>query len=148
MVIRRICAFAGTLTNRINTLANELDWLKRQIFGQKSERRLIDNPAQMALDAVLADPATIAPSPASPQVVSAHVRRKPGTDAAQSESVSFFDASLVPMYTVVVTTPRMDALAPEAYEVFHAEPMSVRAAGCRQDAECTLVPQVYTLAPC
>lgn len=113
---QQVVDLSSTLVNRIDVLTKELDWLKRQVFGQKSERRLIDNPAQIALDTLLSDPASVTAQPVLAQVVPEHVRRKPRSDAAQGESTPFFDESRVPMCVVRVTTPQMDALAEGTYQ--------------------------------
>ena len=37
------------LTEQVQALEHQLDWFKRQLFGRKSEKQIIDNPAQATL---------------------------------------------------------------------------------------------------
>jgi transposase len=37
------------LSERVMVLEQQLDWFKRQVFGRKSEKQIIDNPAQSSL---------------------------------------------------------------------------------------------------
>jgi transposase len=37
------------LSERVMGLEQQLDWFKRQLFGRKSEKQIIDNPAQSSL---------------------------------------------------------------------------------------------------
>ncbi len=37
------------LSERVMVLEQQLDWFKRQLFGRKSEKQIIDNPAQSSL---------------------------------------------------------------------------------------------------
>ncbi|MFC3203198.1 transposase, partial [Alteromonas oceani] len=39
----------AALSDEIAQLKQQLDWLKRQLFGRKSEKVLADNPAQSSL---------------------------------------------------------------------------------------------------
>ena len=39
----------AALSDEIAQLKHQLDWLKRQLFGRKSEKVLVDNPAQSSL---------------------------------------------------------------------------------------------------
>ena len=40
---------------KIASLEHQLNWFKQQLFGEKSEKRLIDNPDQLALGEILKD---------------------------------------------------------------------------------------------
>ena len=93
----------------------QLDWFKRQLFGQKSERRLVaDTSGQMSLGDMIDAGSAAAPAE---RTVAAHTRR-PATKQpdAGDESVSFFDASRVPVETIELPAQTGD-LAPEAYEI-------------------------------
>lgn len=103
------------LRERLNALQNQLDWLKRQVFGQKSERRLVEAPPeQMSLGEVLGQPDESTPPPT--QEIPAHSRRKAKTPPAEDESKLFFDDS-VPVETIEVADPETAGLAPEAIEI-------------------------------
>jgi transposase len=51
--VAQLRAENADLRQQIATLRQQLAWLQRQVFGQKSERRLIDNPDQLGLEALL-----------------------------------------------------------------------------------------------
>ena len=94
---------------------HQLDWFKRQIFGQKSERRLLDGQdAQLSLG-VFGDP-----EPATPvvpeRVIAAHTRRS-AKPADSEESLSFFDATRVPVQVIDLPAPEAQGLSPNEFEV-------------------------------
>tara|TARA_Y100000815_G_scaffold3322_1_gene3211 strand:+ start:773 stop:1030 length:258 start_codon:yes stop_codon:yes gene_type:complete len=39
----------AALSDEVAQLKHQLDWFKRQLFGRKSEKVLVDNPAQSSL---------------------------------------------------------------------------------------------------
>ena len=99
-------------------LQRQLDWLKRQVFGQKSERRLIDvAPGQMSLGEVIDQGEATAP-PDAGRPVAAHVRKSAArTPDAGAESLPFFDASRVPMEVIELPNPDVAGLAADEFEV-------------------------------
>jgi transposase len=103
------------LHQRIAALEHQLEWFKRQLFGEKSERRQVEAPpAQMSLGEGLGAPAK---DPAAKRSVGAHERRvhaRPSND--EDESALFFDQR-VPVETIPVPNPEMDGLEADAYEV-------------------------------
>jgi len=107
------------LTARNEQLTRQLEWFKRQLFGQKSERRLVEaDPTQgtlgQAFDAIPAD------RPGGKLVkVDAHEReRKPKQPVAESEEATpFFDAAKVPVEVIEVPSPEAAGLSAEQYEV-------------------------------
>jgi hypothetical protein len=60
------------LRQQIQSLNQQLAWLKRQVFGQKSERRLVDNLDQLGLEALLGGAA-----PAAAVVPTQEIRYSP-----------------------------------------------------------------------
>ena len=95
----------------------QLEWFKRQIFGQKSEKRVAPPPpGQMHLGEL---PIPEAHPDAPGQKVAGHTRRLPRTDFAQDkdESSLFFDEARVPVETIAVANPEVEGLATDAYEV-------------------------------
>lgn len=98
-------------------LKHQLAWFKRQLFGQKSEKRMVEaNPAQMHLGEL---PIPEAAPQVSGKVISAHTRHARRTDYAAGENAPelFFDATKVPVETIAVANPEIEGLAPEQYEV-------------------------------
>lgn len=100
----------------IDTLQHQLDWFKRQLFGAKSERFVPEvNPQQLHLGEALPIPDAI---PEDRQNVPAHTRRMATSDLAQDpQSVPFFDETKVPVETITLPSPEIEALLPEQYEV-------------------------------
>jgi len=83
-------------------LKHQLEWFRRQLFGQKSEKRLVSpDPAQMHLGELR------------------HTRRASRTDFAQSkdESALFFDETRVPVETITLANPETEGLTAEQFEV-------------------------------
>jgi transposase len=81
------------LSRELAAARHQLDWFRRQIFGQKSERRIIDGgDGQMSLgQQINQDQVATPPSPAERPVV-AHTRRSATKHADTVEdSVPFFD---------------------------------------------------------
>jgi transposase len=100
----------------IADLKHQLDWFRRQIFGQKSERFAPEpNPSQLHLGEVL-------PVPAQPvekhKHIAAHTRRVTPKDGADTgESLPFFDESKVPVQSIVLVHADVKDLQPDEFEV-------------------------------
>ncbi len=100
---------------RIVQLEHQLAWFKRQVFGEKSERRHLDPPPeQMSLGEGLAGPT---PDPAAPQPVAAHTRRRVTTGANGDEAPLFFDPARVPVEVIELPNPEVAGLPADADEV-------------------------------
>ncbi len=110
---------ADDLRGETAELRRQLEWFKRQLFGQKSERRLADaDPTQASLghsfDEIPAD------RPGNKKVaVAAHEReQQPKTPAASTEDARpFFDEAKVPIERIELPNPEVAGLGPEHYEV-------------------------------
>jgi transposase len=101
---------------RIDTLQQQIDWFKRQLFGSKSERRVLADASarQLALGETMAKDA---PSPPSVTIPS-HSRRQrqhPIEDAAEGSPLRF-DPS-VPVHVIEVPNPEIASLPPESYDI-------------------------------
>jgi transposase len=108
-----------TLRQEVEALKQQLEWFKRQVFGQKSERRIIDGAAgQMSLGEAINPEQTSAPPSPIERPVAAHTRgpvtKKPDTG---DDSVPFFDETRVPVEVIELCAPEAAGLAPEDYEV-------------------------------
>uniref|UniRef100_A0ABX1PTI3 IS66 family transposase n=2 Tax=Aromatoleum TaxID=551759 RepID=A0ABX1PTI3_9RHOO len=101
----------------VEAMKHQLDWFRRQLFGQKSEKRLVDaHPHQMNLGELPVPDSSPPPPPA--QDIAAHTRRARTTDyAAGDESAPFFDEARVPVETIAVPNPDADGLTADQYEV-------------------------------
>ena len=107
------------LSRELATAQHQIAWFKRQVFGQKSERRIIDSASgQMSLgEAITQDQVAPPPAPTERQVA-AHTRRpttkKPDTS---DDSLPFFDESRVPVEVIELSAPETAGLAPEDFEI-------------------------------
>lgn len=105
------------LQRQVQTLAHQLEWFRRQLFGQKSEKRVVSpDPAQMYLGE-LPIPDTQPDVPG--KTVAGHTRRAARTDFTQSqdESALFFDETRVPVETITLANPETEGLTAEQFEV-------------------------------
>jgi transposase len=103
----------------IANLRRQVAWFQRQIFGQKSERRL---PEPEGVQGTLGESFAVVPDAAPPNSKSkiaaherAHKPKRPADGA--DESTLFFDHTKVPIEVIAVPNPEMEGLAPEDYEV-------------------------------
>lgn len=107
------------LSRELAAAKHQIDWFKRQIFGQKSERRIVDgNDGQMSLgEAINPAQAGLALPPAE-RPVAGHTRRvatkKPD---AGDDSLPFFDETRVPVEVIEMAAPEAEGLAADAFEV-------------------------------
>jgi transposase len=94
------------------SLRAQIEWFKRQIFGQKSERYAAQPDAQQMH---LGELMPVEPGePEAEQEVPAHKRRKPRSDFADdSASAPFFDEAKVPVVSIEVPNPEVQGLSPE-----------------------------------
>ena len=121
----QLTALVHSQAETITALTHQLEWFKRQVFGNKRERFAPEpDPTQLQLGAALPVPAVL---PESRKDVPAHTRRVPTTDMASAETVPFFDESRVPVETITVIDAETKALAPSAFEVI-GEKVSYRLA--------------------
>jgi len=107
------------LREEVSALKHQLEWFKRQIFGEKSERRILDQGSgQMNLGEAM-NVAHSAPAPApTERRVDAHTRRVPVKKADTDEdSVPFFDDSRVPVEVIEVPAPEAAGLGADEFEV-------------------------------
>lgn len=106
-----------TQRQQIADLKRQLEWFRRQVFGQKSERlALLENAQQLPLGQALVPGQSAAP--VKERVVAAHTRREPQRDAAanETESTPFFDEKRVPLETIELPDPQVKDLASAQYE--------------------------------
>lgn len=107
------------LTRRVEDQDRQLAWFRKQLFGAKSERRIVDSSSpdvQMWLGEQLLDvPET--PPPTSQSVKSyERTHRKTPVEFMDTDSRLRFDGS-VPIEIVQVPNPRIDTLADGEYAV-------------------------------
>ena len=101
------------LVARVEQLEQQLDWFKRQLFGARSERRVVHVPEEQ----LWLGQQEGAPAPASPTAkttVREHVRRKRPAPVEADESGLRFDEN-VPIDTIEIQDECMDDLEPGQY---------------------------------
>jgi transposase len=114
MSAAELAAVVRSQAEKIAALEHQLEWFRRQIFGQKSERFAPEpDPSQMHLGETF-------PVPAAPveerKPIAAHTRRAAQHDGAESgEELPFFDESKVPVQTL--TLVHADVAGPVARSV-------------------------------
>ena len=109
----------GTLQREMAHLKRQVDWFRRQIFGHKSEQRIVPvDTGQMSLGEGLIVPETGSPPLTPTQAVAAHHRHRAAQNPdAGAEPLPFFDADRVPMEVITLASPETEGLAPEEFEV-------------------------------
>jgi hypothetical protein len=103
------------LLQRNAEIQSQLTWFTKQLFGAKSERRIIEpvNPKQLCLGESFEAQQT--PEEAAAETVKSYARRKsskPEIVEGSPESLLRFDPS-VPVEEVVIPNPELATLQPE-----------------------------------
>jgi transposase len=123
-----LCSHAK-LESEVVALRRQVAWFQRQIFGQKSERRI---PESNALQGTLGEAFATVPDalpPAKKRRIDGYEREQKAnrsTDGAD-ESTLFFDDKKVPVEVIHVANPEAAGLAADEYEVI-GEKVSYRLA--------------------
>lgn len=101
---------------QIESLKGQIEWFRRQIFGQKSERHV---PQPAAQQMHLGELMPVAPeAPEAKHEVPAHQRRRARSDFADDKAAApFFDETKVPVVTIEVPNPEVAGLCSDQYEV-------------------------------
>jgi len=116
MDMQHVAQLLRSQAAQIQALHAQIEWFKRQIFGQKSERYAAQPDAQqLHLGEMLAVLAPEVEDAAA--TVAEHKRRKARTDFADSAddtaSAAFFDESKVPVLSIEVPNPELQGLSAE-----------------------------------
>ena len=99
-----------------DALKQQLDWFKRQLFGRKSEKRLLDNPDQLDLGKLLGDcqpPGTPAPTE---KITYTRRKGKQRSDDCVTDSGLRFDER-VPIESIELSAPQLQGPDADHYEV-------------------------------
>jgi transposase len=97
------------LVERVLDAQQQLEWMKRQLFGARSERRVVDVPAEQLWLGSL-EPSS--QTPPRTRTVREHVRCTPPQVPAADESGLRFDAD-VPVHTIELQDESVSTLEPE-----------------------------------
>ncbi len=100
----------ATLKGELFVLKEQLDWLKRQIFGSKSERIVADLDQQLLLPELELGPVFV-PAPEQEEIV--YKRKKPSKNRG-SDTISFPDN--LPVEVILLDLPADEKICPETGE--------------------------------
>lgn len=110
---------SARLERKLESVTAQLEWLHRQVFGTRSEKRVVDaQGAQLHLGESLPIPEQLPPP--SVREVAGHKRRAPRGDFADvgnDESSLFFDEARMPVQVIEVPNPEVEGLSADEYEV-------------------------------
>jgi transposase len=105
------------LQEQVRQLQTQLDWFKRQLFGSKSEKRLLDDPARQAdWLSVLGESVPEARAPETQKI--SYERRKPkqrGEDCVTDQGLRFDES--VPVEVIEVPVPELSGPEADQYIV-------------------------------
>ena len=103
-----------SLAVKVRELAAQVKWFQNQLFGQKSERRIIEVPKeQLFLDEQFKT--EIAEEEI--RIVKEHKRKKKTRIKDGDNQELFFDESIVPVEEIEVPNPEIKGLAEDEYEI-------------------------------
>lgn len=114
----------AALVEKVTELTRQLDWFKRQLFGQKSEKlRTLSSPSlQLTLGEAFAPAQEVTPEATVP--VAGHARvvaKKREVEGSRDDTGLRFDES-VPVEEVRLSVPEIEGLGPDKYEVISEVP--------------------------
>ncbi len=115
--MQQLAARNAQLEAKVNTLTQQLEWFKRQLFGRKSEKRLlVDSPQQPLLDGLL-DSETPEPSsePSETVTYERRKRKQRGEDCVTDEGLRFDES--VPVHTIELSAPQLEGPDADDYEI-------------------------------
>lgn len=111
----RLRAQNASLKANVEELAAQVKWFQNQIFGKRSERRIVEpSPKQLFLGEQFQKETDTEET----QTVKEHKRKKRRTRPTDLEDSSlFFDGALVPVEEIEIENPDAEGLSEDEYEV-------------------------------
>lgn len=109
-------AQVSALLSENAALKQRLAWFERQLFGRKSEKRLVDVAGQIEMSALLADEGAQGPLPATEDI--RYTRRKGkarGTECINDSGLRFDER--VPVEVIEVAAPQLHGPHADQYEI-------------------------------
>lgn len=108
-----------SLREKIQEQENQINWLRRQLFGARSERRILEvlSPAQQLwLGMEMLETPEAPPAPGTSVKNYERAQRKKPTDLVASDSQLRFDSS-VPVQEIIVPNPEVAGIPEDQLEV-------------------------------
>jgi len=125
-----LCQELAQAQHQVEQFKDQIDWFKRQLFGQESERRILDDASGQLNLGELSDPGH-SHVPAKQRVIAGQTRSVPAKKPESGEeSLPFFDETRVPVELIELTAPEALGLAPEDYEIISHEVSYLSSPGC------------------
>jgi transposase len=115
-VYEKVCADNAQLREERDALQQQLDWFKRQLFGRKSEKRLIENPDQLDWGTLLGDAVPPSAPPATEKISYTRRKGKQRSDDCVTDAGLRFDAH-VPVETIELSAPQLQGPEADQYEI-------------------------------
>ncbi len=101
---------------RLDEVEGQLRWLKNQLFGTKSERRVeVDSSTQLSLGEAVAKATHVEEAPET--VVREHGRRKSNRKSEDQEESGLRFDNTVPVQTTVIVDPKFEGIPEEELEL-------------------------------
>lgn len=105
------------LVSERDALKRQLAWYRKQVFGEKSERRLVDvNPDQLPLDGLLGE--RVEPPPVKTETITyqrGKAKKQRSDDCVTDSGLRFDDT--VPMEVITLAVPELEGPEADQYEV-------------------------------
>ena len=111
-----VCADNARLREERDALKQQLDWFQRQLFGRKSEKRLIDNPDQLDLGRLLGEEAPLPEPPATERISYTRRKGKQRRDEDVTDAGLRFDER-VPIESIELSAPQLNGPDADQYEI-------------------------------
>ena len=109
-------AVIQALQAEVASLKEQLDWFKRQLFGRKSEKRIIEHPDQLDLSALLGDtPPPTEPEPTEEITYRRRKRKQRNADDVTDTGLRF--GPDVPIEVIELSAPQLEGPEADQYEV-------------------------------
>lgn len=114
---RQLVALVQAQASQIEQMRTRIAWFERQLFGRKSEKRLVEPDATQGTLGEAFDAVPDMPAPGKKTRVAGHERTAAPKHPAGDESTLFFDENKVPVEVISVPNPEAEGLDPEDVEV-------------------------------
>jgi len=115
------------LEQEVVHLRHQIAWFQRQLFGQKSEKRIVELSGVQGVLGIAFDDLPTQSEPPKKQRIASYERQTSAKNKPSEDSPLFFDESKVPVETIELANPEISHLSPDDYDVI-GEKVSYRLA--------------------
>ena len=103
----------NNLSTKVEELSAQVKWFQNQLFGQKSERRIIESPKEQLFLGEQFNKETIEEES---RTVKEHKRKKTKSVDGDSQKL-FFDDNIVPVEEIEIDPPEVEGLNKDEFEI-------------------------------